>query len=117
VEGDQGKFKQVIVNLLDNAINYTQSGGLVTLAVREAGGEVVCEVSDNGIGIPAVALPHVFDRFFRVDQARNRELGGAGIGLSIVKAICAAHNGRVEVESAEGRGSCFRVHLPRPAQK
>jgi heavy metal sensor kinase len=116
VEGDRGKFKQVIVNLLDNAINYTPSGGAVTLAVREAGGEAVCEVSDNGIGIPAAALPQVFDRFFRVDQARNRELGGAGIGLSIVKAICTAHNGRVEVESTEGRGSCFRVHLPLPAK-
>jgi heavy metal sensor kinase len=117
VAGDRGKFKQVIVNLLDNAIKYTPSGGAVTLAVREAGGEAVCEVSDNGMGIPAAALPQVFDRFFRVDQARNRELGGAGIGLSIVKAICTAHNGRVEVESTEGRGSCFRVYLPLPASQ
>jgi heavy metal sensor kinase len=116
LDGDQGRFKQVIVNLLDNAIKYTPAGGAVTLAVREENGEVVCEVSDNGIGIPAPALPLVFDRFFRVDQARSRELGGAGIGLSIVKAICLAHNGRVTVESAEARGSCFRVHLP-PAKK
>ena len=112
LEGDRGRFKQVIVNLLDNAIKYTPSGGTVTLAVREQRGEAVCEVSDNGIGIPATAIPHVFDRFFRVDQARTRELGGAGIGLSIVKAICTAHNGRVEVESTEGSGSCFRVCLP-----
>jgi heavy metal sensor kinase len=114
LEGDHGRFKQVIVNLLDNAIKYTPAGGAVTLTVREQRGEAVCEVSDNGIGIPAAAIPHVFDRFFRVDQARTRELGGAGIGLSIVKAICTAHNGRVEVESAEGRGSCFRVCLPLP---
>lgn len=114
LEGDRGRFKQVIVNLLDNAIKYTPSGGAVTLAVKTNRGEAVCEVSDNGMGIPAAAIPHVFDRFFRVDQARNRELGGAGIGLSIVKAICTAHNGRVEVESTEGRGSCFRVCLPLP---
>lgn len=114
LEGDRGRFKQVIVNLLDNAIKYTPSGGAVTLAVAERGGEAVCEVADNGVGIPAAALPHVFDRFFRVDQTRSRESGGAGIGLSIVKAICTAHNGRVEVESTEGRGSCFRVLLPLP---
>ena len=116
LEGDQGRFKQVIVNLLDNAIKYTPAGGAVTLAVKASRGEAVCEVTDNGIGIPAAAIPHVFDRFFRVDQARTRELGGAGIGLSIVKAICAAHNGRVEVESTEGHGSCFRVCLPLPAK-
>jgi signal transduction histidine kinase len=68
-------------------------------------------VTDTGIGIPAEAVPHVFDRFFRVDAARSREVGGAGIGLSIVKAICTAHSGRVEVESEPGRGSRFRVRL------
>ena len=112
VAGDPGRFKQVIVNLLDNAIKYTPAGGAITLAVREQNHEAVCEVSDNGIGIPADALPRVFERFFRVDPTRNRESGGAGIGLAIVKAICTAHNGRVEVESIEGRGSCFRVWLP-----
>ena len=112
VEGDAGRFKQVIVNLLDNAIKYTPAGGAITLAVREQNHEAVCEVTDNGIGIPADALPRVFERFFRVDPTRNRESGGAGIGLAIVKAICTAHNGRVEVESIEGRGSCFRVWLP-----
>ena len=112
VLGDRGRFKQVIVNLLDNAIKYTPDGGAITLSVREQQGEAVCEVTDNGMGIPAAAVPHVFDRFYRVDEARNREVGGAGIGLSIVKAICAAHNGRVEVTSAKGQGSCFRVFLP-----
>ena len=116
LEGDRGRFKQVIVNLLDNAIKYTPSGGAITLAVTERPGEAICEVSDTGIGIPAASLPRVFDRFYRVDQARTRELGGAGIGLSIVKAICTAHNGRVEVDSTEGRGSCFRVCLPLPAK-
>jgi len=112
LEGDRGRFKQVIVNLLDNAIKYTPAGGTVTLTVREEHHEAVCEVTDTGIGIPAGALPHLFERFFRVDGARNRESGGAGLGLAIVKAICAAHNGRVEVESTEGAGSCFRVFLP-----
>lgn len=112
VAGDRARLKQVIVNLLDNAIKYTPAGGAVKLSVTARNGEAVCEVADNGMGIPNEAIPHVFDRFFRVDKARTRELGGAGIGLSIVKAICAAHHGRVEVESNEGRGSCFRVLLP-----
>jgi heavy metal sensor kinase len=112
VEGDRARLKQVIVNLLDNAIKYTPAGGAVKLTVFAQAGEAICEVSDNGIGIPASALPHVFDRFFRVDAARNRDDGGAGIGLSIVKVICAAHDGRVEVESEQGAGSRFRVRLP-----
>ena len=112
VEGDRARLKQVIVNLLDNAIKYTPKGGTVRLAVTARGDEAVCEVADNGIGIPAGAIAHVFDRFFRVDAARSRDVAGAGIGLSIVKVICAAHNGHVEVESVEGQGSRFRVRLP-----
>ncbi len=112
VEGDRARLKQVIVNLLDNAIKYTPTGGAVKLSVTAVGAEAVCDVVDNGIGIPVAAIPHVFDRFFRVDAARSRDLGGAGIGLSIVKVICAAHDGQVEVESEAGRGSRFRVRLP-----
>jgi heavy metal sensor kinase len=112
VEGDRARLKQVIVNLLDNAIKYTPPGGTVKLSVTAVGAEAVCDVVDSGIGIPAAAIPHVFDRFFRVDVARSRDLGGAGIGLSIVKVICAAHDGHIEVESEEGRGSRFRVRLP-----
>ena len=112
VEGDRARLKQVIVNLLDNAIKYTPDGGSVTLTVAAQGSEAICEVADTGFGIPANAIPHVFDRFFRVDPARSRDHGGAGIGLSIVKVICAAHDGHVEVESEEGRGSRFRVRLP-----
>jgi signal transduction histidine kinase len=69
-------------------------------------------VCDNGIGIPADAMPHLFERFFRVDKARSREAGGAGLGLSIVKSICMAHDGRVEAQSKEGGGSRFTVELP-----
>lgn len=112
VAGDPARLKQVVVNLLDNAIKYTPEGGEVRLTVSSSGTDAICEVADNGIGIPAEARAHIFDRFFRVDAARSRNVGGAGIGLSIVKVICAAHNGRVEVESEEGKGTRFRVRLP-----
>jgi heavy metal sensor kinase len=112
VDGDRARIKQVVVNLLDNAIKYTPSGGTIALNVHARDGKAVLEVVDTGMGIPAGALPHIFERFFRVDQARSRDAGGAGLGLAIVKSICAAHGGKVEVESAEGKGSRFMVELP-----
>ncbi len=112
VDGDRARIKQVAVNLLDNAIKYTSSGGSVSLNVYAQGDKAVLEVADTGIGIAAGALPHIFERFFRVDKARSREAGGAGLGLAIVKSICAAHGGQVRVESDEGRGSRFMVELP-----
>ena len=112
VEGDRARLKQVVVNLLDNAIKYTGPGGAVLLTVIAQGGKAVLEVVDNGIGIPSEALPRVFERFFRVDEARSRELGGAGLGLSIVRSICAAHGGGVEAFSTPGHGSRLRVELP-----
>ena len=112
VEGDRARLKQVVVNLLDNAIKYTLQDGAIALTVSASNSHAVLEVADNGIGIPAEALPRVFDRFFRVDKARSRELGGAGLGLSIVKSICTAHHGRVEASSLPGQGSRFRVELP-----
>ncbi|HVW19675.1 MAG TPA: ATP-binding protein [Opitutaceae bacterium] len=115
VEGDRARLKQVVVNLLDNAVKYTPVGGEISLRVAAQGGMALLEVTDTGIGIPESALPHVFERFFRVDQARSREPDGAGLGLAIVKAICQAHGGEAEAESAPGRGSRFRVRLPRAA--
>lgn len=112
VDGDRARLKQVVVNLLDNAIKYTLEGGKVVLTVQAHKNKAVLEVADTGIGIPAEALPRVFERFFRVDKARSRAEGGAGLGLSIVKSICAAHDGRVEVNSTPGQGSRFRVELP-----
>ena len=112
VEGDRARMKQVVVNLLDNAIKYTPQGGAVGLNVRTGDGKAVLEVTDNGMGIPPDSLPRVFERFYRVDEARSRELGGAGLGLSIVKSICSAHHGRVEATSTPGQGSVFRVELP-----
>ena len=112
VEGDSARLKQVVVNLLDNAIKYTPQGGAVRLSVGEASSKAVLEVTDNGIGIPPNEQPHVFERFFRVDKARSRDLGGAGLGLAIVKSICTAHGGQVAVQSSGGHGSRFTIELP-----
>jgi len=112
VEGDQERVKQVVVNLVDNAIKYTGDGGTVEISVGAINGSAVLEVIDSGVGIPSEAISHVFERFYRVDKARSRKMGGAGLGLSIVKSICTAHEGRVSVESAEGKGSRFTVELP-----
>jgi heavy metal sensor kinase len=112
IEGDRTRLQQVVANLIDNAIKYTQEGGTVEVKVQREAGKAILEVSDNGVGIPTTAIPHVFERFYRVDKARSRASGGAGLGLSIVKAICTAHGGEISVRSEEGRGSRFRVELP-----
>jgi heavy metal sensor kinase len=112
VEGDRARMKQVVVNLLDNAIKYTPNGGRVLLKISRDASEAILDVADNGVGIPAEALPHMFKRFFRVDDSRSREQGGAGLGLSIVKSICNAHGAAVEVSSTPGEGSRFRVRQP-----
>lgn len=113
IRGDRARLKQIIVNLLDNAIRFTPPGG--TVALRTAAHDMgsVLEISDTGIGIPPASISQVFDRFFRVDEARSREDGGAGLGLSIVKSICSAHGAEIDVESHLERGSCFRVRFPR----
>ena len=116
VEGDRARLKQVVVNLLDNAIKYTPRGGRVLLSVRREGAYAVLDVTDTGVGIPAAALVHVFKRFYRVDGSRSREGGGAGLGLSIVKSICLAHGAEVEVRSAPGAGSTFRIRQPLAAE-
>jgi heavy metal sensor kinase len=112
IQGDQARLKQVIVNLVDNAIKYTPAGGLVNVWVGCKNRHAVLHVEDNGTGIPAEALPHVFERFYRVDKARSRQIGGAGLGLAIVKAIVTAHGGQVIAESTEGQGTRLRVELP-----
>jgi signal transduction histidine kinase len=102
----------VVVNLLDNAIKYTSSGGQVRISVTARDGIAVLEVADTGIGIPQDAQPRIFERFFRVDEARSRELGGAGLGLSIVKSICTAYGGKITLDSKEGAGSRFKIEIP-----
>ena len=112
VQGDRGRLKQVIVNLLDNAIKFTPAGGKIEIRIRARSGVALIEVQDSGVGIPAELIHRVFDRFFRVDEARSREAGGAGIGLSIVKSIVSAHGGTVRAESGPAGGTCFQVELP-----
>jgi len=111
VEGDPSRLKQVVVNLLDNAIKYTPQNGRIQLRVRAVNGHAILEVEDNGVGIPAEALPHVFDRFYRVDQIRSSDVEGAGLGLSIARAICSAHGAEIDATSSPSSGSCFRVKL------
>jgi signal transduction histidine kinase len=113
IQGDRARIKQIIVNLLDNAIRFTRRGGTVWLRTAADDTGSVLEVADTGIGIPPAAIPHVFDRFFRVDEARSREDGGAGLGLAIVKSICSVHGAEIDVESRLESGSCFRVRFPR----
>jgi heavy metal sensor kinase len=110
--GDPDGLRQVFFNLLDNAIKYTAQGGTVAVRGLVENDQIVIEVSDTGIGIPRESLPRVFDRFYRVDKSRSRELGGTGLGLSISKALIERHLGRIEVQSAVGQGSTFRVVLP-----
>jgi signal transduction histidine kinase len=113
VRGDRARLKQVIVNLLDNAIRFTPRGGTVTMRTQKNDAYSILEVLDTGIGIPADALAHVFDRFYRVDEARSRDDGGAGLGLSIAKSICTAHGAQIQAQSEPGKGSCFRLMFPR----
>ncbi len=112
VTGDPDRLKQVLLNLVDNAIKYTPSGGEVTLSLERDADWVRVSVADTGIGIPAQDLPKIFDRFYRVDKARSREKGGSGLGLAIGKWIVEAHGGRIEVQSELGKGTTFTVWLP-----
>jgi heavy metal sensor kinase len=113
IQGDRSRIKQIIVNLLDNAIRFTPARGSVILRTTEDAGYALLEVMDTGIGIPKASLPHVFERFYRADEARSRDDGGAGLGLSIVRSICSMHGADIEVSSRLGEGSCFRVRFPR----
>ncbi len=111
VVGDDGALTQVVDNLLDNAIKYTPDGGRVTIDLARDAGRIRLAVQDTGIGIPAKDLPRIFERFYRVDRARSRELGGTGLGLAIVKHIVQALRGSVEVTSELAKGSRFVVTL------
>lgn len=113
IEADKDKISQVIVNLLSNALKYTPEGGMVQVSVRGAADAAGITVKDTGTGIPPEDLPYIFERFYRADKSRNRLTGGAGIGLTIAKAIVDAHKGSISVRSKVGEGTEFIVILPR----
>lgn len=112
VEGDETELRSVVANLLYNAVQYNRRGGTVDVSLDAAGDQAVLTVTDTGVGIAEADLPHIFERFYRVDKARSRTLGGSGLGLAIVKAAVEAHGGHVEVESRQDQGTTFRVRLP-----
>ncbi len=117
VNGDTLKLQQVLYNIIDNAIKYTPRGGEVHCSLARAGRKAVIRVSDTGVGIPEEDLPHIFDRFYRVDKARSRETGGTGLGLSIVKQFVLLHGGTIDAKSTFGKGTTFIIELPLTGKK
>jgi signal transduction histidine kinase len=109
---DEDKFSQVIFNIVSNAIKYTDRNGNISVNTFERDGHAIFSVKDEGIGIARKDLPYIFEYLYRTDESRARDSGGSGIGLSVVKAIVDAHNGTINVESAQGSGSVFTVTLP-----
>ncbi len=111
LEGDRARIEQVVINVVSNSVRYTPEGGSISVSAR-GGDEVSVTVADTGIGIPEADVPHLFDRFYRVDKGRSRAQGGTGLGLSIAKEIVDRHNGRIDVESRLGEGTVVTVTLP-----
>ncbi|MGL4880239.1 MAG: sensor histidine kinase, partial [Waterburya sp.] len=109
---DRDLLKQAIKNLLDNAIKYTPTEGIVTLELEIKHRRILIKIKDTGIGIPTSDLLHIFDRFYRVDKARTRQTGGFGLGLAIAQQIIQAHEGKITVESQVGKGTTFQICLP-----
>jgi len=114
--GDADRLSQVLDNLLDNAIRYSPEGSTVTVEINSSENEWQCAVSDCGPGIPEKHLPFIFDRFYRVDASRNRQTGGAGLGLAIVRALIQAQGGQISAESTVGAGTTIRFSLPTASQ-
>jgi len=114
---DPDRLRQVVQNLMDNALRYTPRGGAVRITLAAENGDIRLSVADTGQGIESADLPHIFDHFYRADQSRTRSSGGMGLGLSIVKSLVEAHHGRVTVESNPGSGSTFTVTFPARPQE
>jgi two-component system, OmpR family, sensor kinase len=112
VLGDEARLRQVLQNLITNALMHTPAGTEITVFIGTEGGEAVLEVADNGPGMTAEDAERVFERFYRTDPSRTRALGGSGLGLSIVSALVTAHGGKVTLRTAPGEGAAFRVTLP-----
>ena len=109
--GDESRLRQVLTNLVSNALVHTPADAAVTMSVAQQNGNVVVTVADNGPGMRPEVVPHVFERFYRADAARSPARGGSGLGLSIADAIVRAHGGRIDVASAPGEGTAFTVRL------
>ena len=114
IEADRDRLKQVLVNLLDNAIKFNKDAGKITIKTARLSDGIEIRIEDTGIGIPPNDLPRIFERFYRVDKARAKESGGTGLGLSIVKHIVEAHKGSMTCTSVLGQGSSFQIKLPLP---
>jgi two-component system OmpR family sensor kinase/two-component system sensor histidine kinase BaeS len=115
IRGDEQRLSQVLTNLIDNALRHTPAGGTICISAAPLAEDLRITVQDNGVGIPSSDLPHVFDRFYRVDRSRNRQTGGSGLGLAIVRQLIEAHGGQIWVESppaGETRGTAFHLTLP-----
>lgn len=112
VSGDTGLLKRLIANLISNAIRYTPSGGTLTFALHTEDEQAVLTITDTGVGIPEDALPHIFDRFYRVEQSRSHDTGGSGLGLAIAQKIAEVHEGRITVNSEVETGTTFHVYFP-----
>ncbi|HSL91085.1 MAG TPA: ATP-binding protein, partial [Candidatus Limnocylindrales bacterium] len=112
LSADVRKLTLAVSNLLDNAVKYGREGGRITLSGRMLEGACLLEVADDGPGIPPAHLPRIFERFYRVDQGRSRDLGGTGLGLSIAKHIVESHRGTIRVESRLGVGTRFLIRIP-----
>lgn len=113
IKCDALKIMQAVMNLIDNAIKYTDKGGSVSVTLQKSGAFAAIAVKDNGCGIPESEIEHLFDRFYRIDKARARDTGGSGLGLHIARKIALLHGGSIEVQSEEGKGSVFTLYLPK----
>jgi len=113
VRASEAKLRRLLLILVDNAIKYTASGGTVMLRAARDGGSVLISVADTGVGISTDDLPHIFERFWRADKVRSRDVSGAGLGLPIAKQIAEQHGALLDVRSEPGRGSLFALRLPR----
>jgi signal transduction histidine kinase len=112
VNGDKVKLRQLFINILENAVRYTPIAGQISVSLVQKDANAVVAIADTGIGIPPEHLPHIFERFYRVDKARARADGGVGLGLAIAKIIAESHKGKIEVESELGKGTTFTISLP-----
>jgi len=113
VRGDSNWLERLILNLLDNAVKFTEDGGKVLVRLTSENEQAVLRVEDTGVGIPAEAIPRVFERFFRAEPSRSKNVEGVGLGLALAKWIVEQHHGKIEVQSQPGQGSCFTVRLPK----